>query len=320
MIELRGVSKSFGATHAVKDVSFTVSVGTALGIVGESGSGKTTVARMIVGAETPTSGEILIAGEKSTPRRHHNHRLRLARQVQMVFQDPYTSLDPRQSPRQSLDEVQRVHFKRSSRERSSRGSELLDAVGLGEREMRAAPRDLSGGQRQRAAIARALAAEPRLLVLDEALSALDVSVQAQILNLLTDLRSQFNLTYILISHDLAVIRQLCDGALVMYRGEEMESGPVDAVLDQPKHPYTMRLLESIPRPGMPLPIRSADLRVESGGCAFRTRCPHAIATCSEVPPLMAVGAQHAARCWLAERRDGASPEKATSVPSAITPT
>jgi len=263
-----GLGRRKADVHAVKGVSFTVSAGTALGIVGESGSGKTTVARMIVGAETPTSGEILIAGEGSTARHRRGQRLRLARQVQMVFQDPYTSLDPRQSPRESLDEVQRVHFKRSPRERSSRGSELLDAVGLGDREMRVAPRDLSGGQRQRAAIARALAAEPRLLVLDEALSALDVSVQAQILNLLSDLRSQFNLTYILISHDLAVIRQLCDRVLVMCRGEEMESGPVDAVLDAPRHPYTVRLLESIPRPGMSLPIRSAELRVESGGNAF----------------------------------------------------
>ncbi len=257
LVEASHLSKTFRvrrvlggrAQHveAVKDISFSVTQGGSLGIVGESGSGKTTVARMLVGAERPTSGTVLLAGRPVSYSESKRERLQQSRIIQMVFQDPYTSLDPRQSLRAAIDEVQRVHFERTKPERQARTIELCDAAGLGTREMRALPRDLSGGQRQRAAIARALAAEPRVLVLDEALSALDVSVQAQILNLLADLRVDLRLTYILISHDLAVVRQLSDEALVMCRGEIVEAGPIDTVLGSPSHPYTNKLLRSVPR-------------------------------------------------------------------------
>ena len=242
---------------AVNGVSFGVPEGGSLGIVGESGSGKTTIARMIVGLERPTSGELLIAGAPVSRSQSKAERLRRSRLVQMVFQDPFVSLDPRQTLRAALEEVQKVHFARGAAERTARTTALVEAVGLGPREMRALPRGLSGGQRQRAAIARALAAEPRVLVLDEALSALDVSIQAQILNLLADLRDEFSLTYIVISHDLAVVRQISDEVIVMYRGELMESGPIDTVLAAPTHPYTVRLLQSVPNPGMRPPARTA---------------------------------------------------------------
>jgi oligopeptide/dipeptide ABC transporter ATP-binding protein len=283
--------------HAVRDVSFEVTARQALGIVGESGSGKTTVARMLVGAEAPTAGELVLGSDRLDISDRRSRHKQVARQIQMVFQDPYTSLDPRQSIAAALDEVQRVHFARSRETRQERTRMLGEAVGLGEREMRALPRALSGGERQRAAIARALAAEPAVLVLDEALSALDVSIQAQILNLLADLRSQFALTYILISHDMAVIRQLCDEAVVMYRGEVMEQGPVDAIMNTPAHPYTARLLDSIPKPGMPLPQRAAALSVAEGGCVFQDRCAYARERCATPPPPVAVTPGHVARCW-----------------------
>jgi peptide/nickel transport system ATP-binding protein len=287
--------------HAVRDVSFSLASGGSLGIVGESGSGKTTIARMLVGLERPTAGRIVLDGRELAAKPSRAERRERARAVQIVFQDPYTSLDPHQSVRRALGEVQEVHFGRGQTERATRTRELLDAVGLGEKEARALPRELSGGQRQRVAIARALAAEPTILVLDEAVSALDVSIQAQILNLLADLRRELGLTYILISHDLAVVRQVADDVLVMYRGRAVETGPVDTILAAPSHPYTQRLLESVPRPDMPLRRRTAQLEAEEGGCLFRVRCPRAHERCGDEPPLIEVGRLHAARCWLVDR-------------------
>jgi peptide/nickel transport system ATP-binding protein len=289
--------------HAVRDVSFVLDAGESLAVVGESGSGKTTIARMLVGLEAPTSGRIVLEGEELAAKPTRGERRRRSRVVQIVFQDPYTSLDPRQSLRSALDEVQRVHFaERSKGERGARAKELLDAVGLGEKEARALPRELSGGQRQRAAIARALSAEPRMLVLDEAVSALDVSIQAQILNLLADLRRELGLAYVLISHDLAVVRQVADKVLVMYRGRAVETGPVETILREPRHPYTQKLLESVPRPGMRLARGAATLALEEGGCLFRGRCPFAFERCLEEPELIRLDGAHAARCWLATER------------------
>ncbi len=285
--------------HAVRDVSFALEPGASIGIVGESGSGKTTIARMLVGLEAPTGGKIVLEGEELRPRPTRAERLRRSRVVQIVFQDPYTSLDPRQSVRRALEEIQRVHFDgRAKAERDARTGELLDAVGLGEKEARALPRELSGGQRQRAAIARALSAEPRILVLDEAVSALDVSIQAQILNLLADLRHELGLAYVLISHDLAVVRQVADEVLVMYRGRAVETGPVETILHSPRHPYTQKLLESVPRPGMRLAREPASLAADEEGCLFRNRCPYAFERCLEEPELLELDAAHAARCWL----------------------
>jgi peptide/nickel transport system ATP-binding protein len=294
----RAVGRGVATVEAVRGVSFELRAGASLGIVGESGSGKTTVARMLVGLEAPTTGTVLIDGAavgNGTAARRRQGRI-----VQIVFQDPYTSLDPRQSADRALDEVQQVLFRRSAAERRARAAELLDAVGLSAREGRARPAQLSGGQRQRLAIARALAAEPRALILDEAVSALDVSVQAQILNLLGDLRRELGLAYLLISHDLAVIRQLSDDVLVMYRGEAVEAGPVEQLLRSPRHPYTRKLLDSVPHAGMSLRRRSARAEAALDGCVFRASCPLATERCAEAPPPLAVGAARWSRCWYAD--------------------
>jgi oligopeptide transport system ATP-binding protein len=263
LVEVAGLGKTFrprrrlgrapaAPVEAVRDVSFALPAGGALGIVGESGSGKTTVARMLVGLEPRTTGSIRLAGEELEDRPSAHTRRERARVIQMVFQDPFTSLDPHTRIGAGLDEIQRVHFQRARHERATRSAELLEAVGLAERHAAAHARELSGGQRQRVAIARALASEPRVLVLDEAVSALDVSIQAQILNLLAELRARLGLAYVFISHDLAVIRQIADDVLVMYRGSIVEHGDVEAVLARPQHEYTARLLRAVPRAGMTL--------------------------------------------------------------------
>ncbi|MEY9895269.1 oligopeptide transport system ATP-binding protein [Catenulispora sp. MAP12-49] len=235
---------------AVSDVSFAVEAGGALGIVGESGSGKTTVARMLVGLEHATSGAMTVLGhDRSRPARKATERRRRARQLQIVFQDPYTSLDPSQTIRSAVEEVLHAHSGLAGAARAARLAELIDQVGLDTRQADARPRELSGGQRQRAAIARALAAEPEALILDEAVSALDVSIQAQILNLLADIRAATGIAYILISHDLAVVRQLCDTVVVMRKGQVIERGECAAVLDHPEQEYTRALRASVPVAG-----------------------------------------------------------------------
>jgi ABC-type glutathione transport system ATPase component len=250
MLEVSQLTKRFGDFTAVDDVSFSVPAGESLAIVGESGSGKTTIARMIVGLERPTSGTITACGhDRSRPARSARDRRRRGGEVQIVFQDPYTSLDPRQSAADAIDEVLRLHHGWAPARRAERVAELVSLVGLDERQAQALPRALSGGQRQRVAIARALAAEPRVLLLDESVAALDVSIQAQVLNLLADIRDSTGVSYILISHDLAVVRQLAEHAIVLWRGRVVEQGPTAAVLDDPQHEYTRRLRASVPRPG-----------------------------------------------------------------------
>ncbi|WP_306370714.1 ABC transporter ATP-binding protein [Nocardiopsis sp. CC223A] len=240
------LTKRFGSFTAVEDVGFTLMPGASLGIVGESGSGKTTTARILVGLERPTSGTVVLDGE---PAAGGGARRRRARLIQMIFQDPYGSFDPRQSVARSVEEPLRLHFPGPAADRHRRVAELLDRVGLGPREGAALPRDLSGGQRQRAAIARALAVEPRVLVLDEAVAALDVSVQAQILALLEELRRDTGTAYVFVGHDLAVVRHVTDEVLVMRRGRVVEHGDTERVLRDPHHPYTRLLLDSVPSPG-----------------------------------------------------------------------
>jgi oligopeptide/dipeptide ABC transporter ATP-binding protein len=218
----------------------------------------------------------------------------------MVFQDTYSSLDPRQTVSQAIDEVQHVHFDRTPSERRKRTIELLDAVRVGDRYVDALPRALSGGQRQRVAIARSLAAQPSVLVLDEAVSALDVSTQAQILNLLSDLRSEFGLTYIFISHDLAVIRQVSDDVLVLYRGDLMEQAPAEELFGMPEHPYTGLLLDSIPRQGMELENRPDRGSLDEAGCLFSSRCSRAFDRCTEHPPIFDLTYGRRSRCWLVD--------------------
>ena len=265
VLAVKGLRKDFGGLVAVADVSFAVQPARSLAIVGESGSGKTTIARMIVGLERPTAGEIIACGvDRSRPARSARDRRRRGREVQIVFQDPYTSLDPRQSAWQAIDEILRLHHDLAADQRRQRVSELVDLVGLDDRQARALPGALSGGQRQRVAIARALAAEPRVLILDESVAALDVSIQAQVLNLLADIRDRTGVSYILISHDLAVVRQLTEETIVLRRGEVVERGSTPTVLDDPQHEYTKLLRNSVPGPGWkPARRRTAEMPKEA---------------------------------------------------------
>jgi peptide/nickel transport system ATP-binding protein len=255
LLDIRSLSKTYRrsgreAVTAVDDVSLRVERGGALGVVGESGSGKSTLARILVGLESPDAGEVVVDGRPRTSApANRAERLAHARSVQMVFQDPYLSLDPRMSVGRAIEDALRLHSHASAGDARARVLRLLEQVGLEPRHADARPRTLSGGQRQRVAIARALAIEPDLLVLDEATSALDVSVQAQVLDLVASIRRERGLTVLFISHDLAVVRRVCEEAVVMHRGCVVERGSTAAILEAPRHPYTRRLIESVPRPG-----------------------------------------------------------------------
>ncbi len=273
LLEVKHLSKTFQLRSgllgramplpAVSDVNFEVPPNASVAIVGETGSGKTTVARMIVGLETPTSGEIWVDGDQLPVRPNLKQRRERARLMQMVFQNPFLSLDARQPIGSGIAEVLLHHGAVEKPKIEMRVTELLDAVGLSERLGRSRPRQLSGGQCQRAAIARALAAEPKMLVLDEPVSALDVSTQAQILNLLADLRDQFGIGVLMISHDLALVRHISDDVVVMHRGKVVEAGTVQEVLDSPRDPYTQQLLAAIPE-RLSLSGASADAGPKSG--------------------------------------------------------
>jgi len=248
VLSVRGLRKVFGTQVAVDDMNFDLLPGRSLAIVGESGSGKTTVARMIVGLEKPTAGTIVACGrDRSKPARRGAERKLRGREVQIVFQDPYSSLDPRQSGADLIDEVLRVHHDHSATDRKRIVGELADIVGL--------------DQRQRVAIARALATDPRVLILDESVAALDVSIQAQVLNVLADIRDERGISYVLISHDLAVVRQLTEEAIVMQRGIVVEQGATADILDNPQDPYTRMLRASVPGPGWKPQRMSARLMV-----------------------------------------------------------
>ena len=254
MVLVRDLNKTYhprgrAAVAAVSGAQLVIPRGGSLGVVGESGSGKSTLARMIVGLEEPDSGEILIAGaSRAKPPRGRAERLARARSVQMVFQDPYLSLDPRIAAGKSIEDALLLHTDLSRADARRRAGDLLAAVGLREEHTQALPRTLSGGQRQRVALARAIAIEPDLLVMDEATSALDVSVQAQGLDLIDGVREERGLTILFISHDLGVVRRVCDDTLVMRRGEIVESGPTERLLADPQHEYTRLLLNSVPKP------------------------------------------------------------------------
>ena len=291
--------------HAVDGVDLTVRRGEVLALVGESGSGKSTLARALSGLQRPDRGEIRLDGRVLPDRRSRTDQ----RKIQMVFQDPYSSLNPRLTVGGMLHELLRVHHIVPRDEVESYTRQLLSLVGLDEEAVHAYPRQFSGGQRQRVAIARALALRPELLVADEPVSALDVSVQATILNLLQDLRAELGLTLLLISHNLAVVRHLCDRIAVMYLGRIIEVAPTETLFARPRHPYTAGLLAAIPRltfgPEGDAPAVRGDppspLRVPSG-CRFRTRCPIAQPVCEqEDPALTAAGSDpaHSAACHFA---------------------
>jgi peptide/nickel transport system ATP-binding protein/oligopeptide transport system ATP-binding protein len=293
----RGVvfRKQIGAVRAVDGVSFELGKGETMGLVGETGCGKSTVARLMVRLLDPTSGSIKIDGEEIAHAKGDALK-RLRRDVQIVFQDPYSSLNPRKSVGSIIAEPFAIHgLKEGDGERRRAVQELMEQVGLNPEHYNRYPHEFSGGQRQRIGVARALALKPKLIIADEPVSALDVSIQGQILNLLRDLRSELGLTMIFISHDLSVVRHMCDRIAVMYLGKIVEMAPTDELFAHPRHPYTGALLSAIPVADPTLPQREPQLTgadVASAadpppGCRFHTRCPKAQApTCmTEEPPL-----------------------------------
>jgi peptide/nickel transport system ATP-binding protein len=256
-ISVTNLSKTFGGArslfggrnhevHAVKDVTLSVRHGETLAVVGESGSGKSTLARMVVGLETPTSGDMTIAGKDATSL-HAEGAKAFGQMIQYVFQDPVSSLNPRKTVGAILDTPLRLLKGYDLNRRRARLKELMDAVSMPADALERYPHEFSGGQAQRIAIARALAAEPRIMVLDEPVSALDVSVQAQVLLLLDDLKRELDLSYLFISHDLAVVEAICDRVAVMYVGEVVEVGPAERLFRSPQHEYTKKLISSAPR-------------------------------------------------------------------------
>jgi peptide/nickel transport system ATP-binding protein len=297
-----------GHVRAVDDVSFHVDAGETLSLVGESGCGKTTTARCILLAVTPTAGEIRFRtseGPVLDVATLPKSRLRpLRRQMQMIFQDPFSSLNPRRTLHDIVAEPLVANGVGSRHERMDRVAELLRLVGLRPEYMRRYPHAFSGGQRQRVGIARALALNPRLVVADEPVSALDVSVQAQILNLMLDLQAQLGLTYLFVAHDLSVVKHVSDRVAVMYVGRIVETAPTERLFTTPRHPYTEALLSAVPKPDPRLRARRVVLEGEVAdaanpppGCYFHPRCPYAIDVCrTETPALEEIEPGHAARC------------------------
>jgi len=284
--------RQVGAIRAVDGVSFDVFPGETLGLVGESGSGKTTTGRAILQLDRPTSGRVVFEGDELTDMQPDALR-RVRRHMQMIFQDPFASLNPRRRVGETIAEPLEIHHVGSKQSRADRVSELLELVDLNERFAGRYPHELSGGQQQRVGIARALATSPRFIVADEPISALDVSIQAQIVNLLSDLKDDLGLTYLFITHDLSMVHHLSDRIAVMYLGRIVELGDGDVIFERPLHPYTQALIAAIPRPDPDLAADRPRTRLEGEvpspmrpplGCRFHTRCPHATDICSQQDP------------------------------------
>jgi peptide/nickel transport system ATP-binding protein/oligopeptide transport system ATP-binding protein len=318
LIEVRNLTKHFpitqgivfqkqvGAVHAVEDVSFDVAKGETLGIVGETGCGKSTTARLVMRLLEPTSGTVRLEGEDITALKGYDLKA-LRRRMQMVFQDPYSSLNPRKTVGSIISEPFTIHkIHKGDDERRRAVQELMEQVGLNPEHYNRYPHQFSGGQRQRIGVARALALQPEVIIADEPVSALDVSIQAQILNLLNDLKREMGITLVLISHDLSVIRHMCDRVAVMYLGSLVELAPSDALYEWPHHPYTGALLSAVP---VPDPRRAASKRrqVLAGdmpspsnpppACRFHTRCPKMQEICrQQAPPLESKGGPSLAAC------------------------
>ncbi len=302
------LGRSGRVLKAVDGLSFTVARGETLSLVGESGCGKSTVARALMRLYAPTAGQVVLAGTRIDDMTAGTLRP-LRRRIQMVFQDPYSSLNPRMRVRAILAEpIRNFGLAKNAADLEARLARLMDRVGLPKEALGRFPHEFSGGQRQRIGIARALAGNPDLIVCDEPVSALDVSIQAQIVNLLTDLQAEFGLTYLFISHDLAVVRAVSTRVAVMYLGRIVEIGPAEALFAAPKHPYTQALLSAVPIPepgaGRTRIVLKGDVPSPidpPAGCRFHTRCPYVFDRCrTEEPHLDPVGSGHFAACHLNE--------------------
>lgn len=299
-------NKQVGAVHAINNISFDIFKGETLGLVGESGCGKSTTGRCVLGLIPPTSGTVNIDGVELTTADSKTIQA-LRKKMQIIFQNPYSSLNPRMTINEILKEPFIIHEKFSKKEIDKKIAELLDMVGLSESVLERYPHEFSGGQRQRIGIARALTLSPEFIVADEPVSALDISIQAQIINLMQQLKNELGLTYLFISHDLSVIRYVCDRVVVMYLGEISEIAPVQELFSSPKHPYTQALLNSVPVPDpdndnssriilkgdLPSPVNMPS------GCKFHTRCPYVMDICSKVDPeYTKISEGHEAKCHL----------------------
>lgn len=285
----KGVFKPKRSIRAVNGINFEIKHGETFGLVGESGSGKSTIAKIVTGLQTVSSGQVIFEGEDITPQTHHAKALKL-REIQMVFQDPYASLDPRMSIGSIIEEPMLINGWDKDR-RKKQCARLLELVGLSKEVATRFPHELSGGQRQRVAITRAIVLQPKLVICDESVSALDVSVQAQILNLLDDLQHEFNLTYLFIAHNLGVVRHMSDRIGIMYLGKIVETGITEDIYQTPLHPYTQALVSVIPSHEHQMRSERIILKGEipsplkiPKGCNFHTRCPYKKNICEQIEP------------------------------------
>jgi peptide/nickel transport system ATP-binding protein/oligopeptide transport system ATP-binding protein len=325
LLEVKNLNKTFVSTtgftggkkrylQAVNDLSFTIYEGETLGLVGESGCGKSTTGKLILRLLEADSGEVLFRGTNLLQLTASRMRS-LRREMQMIFQDPFSSLNPRMRVGDTLSEPFKIHKKLSATEIQTELKTLLEVVGLAPEHLNRYPHEFSGGQRQRIGIARSLAVRPSLIIADEPVSALDVSIQAQIINLMQDIQEEFGLTYLFIAHDLAVVQHICDRVAVMYLGRIVEIGPADTIYRRPRHPYTEALLNAVP---VPIPGRPARTLLQGevpspinppSGCPFHPRCSYAKAICkTTLPSLEQQGDRHESACHFAQELDLTRPQ------------